>query len=228
MNIFAIGDLHLSKHDKPMDIFGAEWKNHAEKIETAWNNIVTNDDVVLIPGDISWAMTLENALYDLSEILSLPGEKIFIRGNHDYWWASYNKVKNTFSKYKNVHFLQNNSIVFGEYSFVGTRGWLIPSCAGYCLSDERVYKRELIRLEMSLQTAQENKTKIAMLHFPPLFDDQVISGFVELLEKYEVDTVVYAHLHGKSCKLGFEGERNGVKYMLCSADYIDFQPIRII
>ena len=110
---------------------------------------------------------------------------------------------------------------------MGTRGWLIPSCAGYTTADERIYKRELIRFEMSLQSAQKDKRKIAMLHFPPLFSDQVISGFVELLEKYEVDTVVYAHLHGKSCKSGFEGIRNGVRYILCSADYINFTPVTI-
>lgn len=227
MRIFAIGDLHLSKQDKPMDIFGREWIDHSRKIKEAWLRFVANDDVVLIPGDISWAMGLEDAYEDLADILTLPGEKIFIRGNHDYWWSSYRKVINAFSEFKNAHFLQNNSISIGDYAFVGTRGWLIPSCAGYTTADERIYKRELIRFEMSLQSAQKDKRKIAMLHFPPLFSDQVISGFVELLEKYEVDTVVYAHLHGKSCKSGFEGIRNGVRYILCSADYINFTPVTI-
>lgn len=227
---FAIGDLHISKtNDKPMDVFGEVWTDHVERICSFWREAVRDEDIVLIPGDISWAMRLENAVKDLEDIIALPGKKVFTRGNHDYWWASISKIRQAFSDYPEIHFIQNDCVTLGGFAIAGSRGWTCPQSAGFSKDDEKLYNRELKRLELSLQRAGETGLPIiAMLHFPPMAENHAPSGFTELFERFGVKKAIYGHLHGRnSFRQAFEGEMNGVEYRLCSCDYIGFTPILI-
>lgn len=229
MKIFAVGDLHLSKSgEKPMDIFGAAWHNHAERICENWKERVTDDDIVLVPGDLSWAMRLEEAYFDLHDIMCLPGKKVFVRGNHDYWWSSISKVRNAFSEFPNTYFLQNDSVLIDGIAFAGTRGWLCPQSSEYKKQkDEPIYSREILRLEMSLNTLPLGCPRILLMHFPPMADKNCPTGFTDLIEKHGVNNVVYGHLHGASAALGFNGDLRNVRYTLCSADHIGFSPVEV-
>lgn len=200
MKVFAISDLHLSiNNPKPMDIFGGNWDNYWDKIKKNWSEVVSPDDVVLISGDISWALKLEDAIPDLQEIASLAGKKIIIRGNHDYWWSSYSKVKNILPS--SIFAIQNNAIKFDDFIICGTRLWTMPT-ANSSEHDKKIYERELIRLKMTLDEAkklsEDNLPIILMLHYPPfnaLWQDNEITS---LINQYEnVKHVIYGHLHGK-------------------------------
>lgn len=223
MKIFALGDLHLSQStDKPMDVFGAAWDNHLERIRDAWQGSVGAGDVVLVPGDISWAMRLEEAAADLDVLGALNGCKLILRGNHDYWWSSIGKVRAALPR--SVHALQNDAFSVGGVCFAGTRGWVCPGSAGFSeQEDRRIYDRELLRLELSLKQT-DGGVIIGMLHYPPFNEHRAQSGFTELFERYKVSRVVYGHLHDKACKNAFEGERGGIEYTLCSADHLQFAP----
>lgn len=224
MALFAIADLHLSfSQPKPMDIFGIHWLRHYEKIQESWLRQVTPQDTVLIPGDISWAMTLEEALPDLQWIDRLPGQKIFIRGNHDYWWSSLTKLSKIS---ETMGFVQNNFVPYGEYAICGTRGWTCPNGNRFTPEDQKIYLRELHRLENSLLQAQRAgmEKKIVMLHYPPTNEQMERSGFTELCEAHQVTTVVYGHLHGEdSYAMGLQGIHRGVEYHLVSCDYLNFE-----
>lgn len=223
MRIFAIGDLHLSlSADKPMDVFGEAWRDHANRLQAAWRETVQAEDWVLIPGDISWAMQLEAAMPDLLFLAELPGNKLLLRGNHDYWWSSRSKVNAALPA--GMHTLQNDSRRIGDVAVCGTRGWNCPGAPGFTEADQAIYARELMRLEMSLQAAEPDADKLVMLHFPPFNERKQASGFTELIERYGVKTVVYAHLHGAAHNNAFEGERNGVRYILAAGDYLGFRP----
>ena len=224
MKVFAIGDLHLpGNDDKPMNVFGSKWDNHFERIADYWTQHIADDDVVLIPGDISWAMQLENAVDDIQAISKLKGTKIIMRGNHDYWWSSLSKVKSILPS--GMYALQNDCIEIGGVSFCGSRGWLCEGNSAFKESEDRkIYTREAMRLEMSLKKAKEGQMIIAMMHFPPFNEKQQPSSFTELFEAFNVKHVIYAHLHGKSCRVAFEGVKNGVEYTLCSADHLGFKP----
>ena len=224
MRIFAIGDLHLSiSSDKPMDVFGSNWDNHSQRVAQAWKDAVEPNDLVLIPGDISWAMQLKDAEADIRFIGDLPGRKVIMRGNHDYWWNSVSKVRSILPK--DMWALQNDAVELENVVIAGSRGWMCPGSAGFDgEEDKRIYEREVLRLELSLSKAEKGKPVIGMLHYPPFNERRQPSGFTELFEKYGVKTVVYGHLHGKSCRNAFEGERNGVEYILCSADHLEFNP----
>lgn len=228
--IFAISDLHLSgAEEKTMDIFGAEWKNHWEKITTAWRERVGQEDLVLIPGDISWAMTLQNASVDLNAIGLLPGTKLLLKGNHDYWWSSVSRVREVLPQ--DMFVLQNDAFAWEDICVCGSRGWLCPNENGFSKEDEKIYLRELQRMELSLFHAKQKKPDgqiIVMMHFPPFNDKRQPSGFVQLFEKYEVKQVVYGHLHGPSLRYAFEGIIQNVNYRLVSSDYIHFVPIQIL
>lgn len=223
MKVFAIGDLHLpGNDDKPMNVFGSKWDNHFERICDDWASKVGKDDVVLIPGDISWAMHFEDALSDIEAISKLNGFKIIMRGNHDYWWSSLTKLRAVLPE--DMYALQNDCIEIGSVSFCGSRGWLCEGNAAFkAEADGKIYQREVMRLEMSLKKAKEGQPIIGMLHFPPFNEKHQPSKFTELFERFNVKNVVYAHLHGKSCRNAFEGVRNGVEYTLCSADHLDFK-----
>jgi len=223
LKIFALADLHLSHSvNKPMCVFGPKWHEHFLRIERSWQEVVGAEDVVLISGDISWAMKLEEAKTDLDKICALPGKKVLIRGNHDYWWNSLTKVRDCLDE--TAWALQNDSVDFGQVVVGGTRGWMCPGSVTYLPEHEKLYQRELARLELSLKSMAEEKTKIVMLHYPPCNEHWETSGFMELLERYRVDIVVYGHLHGKACNGAFQGQRGGVNYHLTSADYLDFKP----
>mgnify|MGYP001436859045 CR=1 FL=1 len=228
MSIYAIGDLHLSfTEDKPMDIFGENWINYENKIKAKWLEKINDHDTVLIPGDISWALSFENANVDLSWIDQLPGRKIISKGNHDYWWSTLKKMKGI---YENVEFLYNNYFSVGEIAICGTRGWTCPNDTCFTKRDEKIYRRELLRLRHSLDLAVKDgyTEMVVMLHYPPTNDKKEISGFVEIIESYNVKKVIYGHLHSKEYfNLSYRGIYNDVEYSLVSCDAIDFDPIRI-
>lgn len=224
MKIFTISDLHLSfSTDKPMDIFGDSWEGHWDKIIKDWSSKVGAEDVVLIAGDISWGMTLDEALIDFREIAKLPGQKIIIRGNHDYWWASYSKVKAALEPMGFMP-LQNNCLRIADFLFCGSRGWTIAD-EGSAAEDKKIYDRELIRLEMSLsdmaKQRKEGDRVVGMLHYPPFPVTLADSGFTKLFSQFEVDKVVYGHLHGKSCRAVNYLKKGDVEYYLTSCDLVD-------
>ncbi|MEG1753484.1 MAG: metallophosphoesterase [Christensenella sp.] len=226
MKVFAIGDLHLSNaQPKAMDIFGAHWKNHFEKISADWHARVSAEDVVLIPGDISWAMKQEDAQPDIDAIGALPGKKIMIKGNHDFWWGSMAKVNAML--WGNTHILQNNCIEVGEYVFCGTRGWMFPQDTNFGENDRKIYEREKIRLQLSLDSAKKykDKEKIVMMHFPPIYQNVRDTEFNDILQRGNVAEVVFGHLHGdvlRNIKLT-DSKVGTVNYNLVSADYLDFK-----
>ncbi|HLS90244.1 MAG TPA: metallophosphoesterase [Limnochordia bacterium] len=228
MKIFAIGDLHLpGGQEKPMDIFGANWANHGERIAQGWRERVSPGDIVLLPGDLSWAMTLEEAADDLAYLGSLPGEVILIRGNHDYWWSAIGKVRKALPP--GVHALQNDYYALGKLAICGTRGWLLPGTEGFGPHDEKVYRREVERLRLSLEAAVKAglKPAIAMMHYPPAPRTQAPTGFTELLEAYGVQLCVYGHLHGEAQNGALSGTVRGVHYRLVACDAIGFAPLRV-
>ncbi len=223
MKVFAIGDLHLSGAvDKPMDIFGPAWENHAQRIAENWRSIVGDDDLVLLPGDFSWAMHLKDALVDMAFLSELPGTKVLIRGNHDYWWNSVTQVRASLPT--KMHVLQNDCVSYGGIHIAGTRGWTCPGSMNFLPEDQKIYDREVLRLGMSLSGLPRNGLRIAMLHYPPFNENRAPSGFSQALERANIQLAIYGHLHGRSCRSGFEGIRNGVEYMLVSADHIGFAP----
>jgi len=225
--IFAIGDLHLPGGDmKPMDVFGAHWENHFERISEDWRARVAPEDTVLIPGDISWAMQLEAALEDLRRIALLPGRKIILRGNHDYWWSSLTQLRCSLPV--SMYALQNDALDGGDAVFCGTRGWAIPGSANTTAQDEKLYRREAMRLEMSLKEAQrmaQGKPIVAMMHYPPLLPENARTGtaFTALLSQYGESRCVYGHLHGPSVQRGYSGVYEGVRYDLVSCDALGFR-----
>lgn len=229
MKIFAIGDLHLdSKNEKPMNIFGDNWLNHEQKIFENWKNTVCQHDIVLIPGDTSWAIKLDEAKTDLLKIDDLPGTKIICKGNHDYWWATNSKLD--MLGLKTIKFSKNNAYECGDYVIGGTRGWDSIEERSNESTNEKIYTRELNRLRISLEQCEKsNKKKIVMLHFPPFDSDGNPNEFFMLLKKYEVDICIYGHLHGddghKNVK---EGYIDNILLYCVSCDYLDFKLKKII
>ena len=226
MKLFAIGDLHLpGGDDKPMDVFGQHWEGHFERISQDWRERVAEDDVVLIPGDISWAMQLEHAKPDLEAIAALPGRKIIMKGNHDYWWNTLSQV--TSAMPEGMEAIQHNALDVGCAVVCGTRGWNIPTReTPLSAADMKIYSRELIRLELALQSAVKikgDKPLVVMMHYPPLYDMERETEFTALLEKYPVHTVVYGHLHGAGLKARYCGEERGIRYELVSCDGLEFR-----
>lgn len=232
MKIYAISDLHLSfSTDKPMDIFGEKWENYEQKIKDNCNDVINDDDILLIGGDLSWAMKEEDAIKDFEFMSSIKGKKIVVRGNHDYWWKAISSVREMLEKH-GIYALQNDSIKIDNVCVCGTRGWVVPE-RGKTLGeqDQKIYDRELIRLEMALKDAQtkmeEGDRLICLIHFPPFNSSLDDNEFTMLLEKYGVNDVVYGHLHGKIKYSKTSLNKNGVNYYLSSCDKIDFNPIQI-
>lgn len=228
MAVFAIGDLHLSGSGaKPMDIFGTHWENHFDQIKRNWMEMITSEDLVLIPGDISWGMQFDEAKIDLDSIAALPGTKVLIRGNHDYWWGSIARLRAYLPKYMVA--LQNDAAALMGLVVCGTRGWDFPT-DGYPLSeqDEKIHRRELLRLEMALQHAKRlGGPIIAMLHYPPLLREHRDTAYTVLLEQYGVALCVYGHLHSSGIARGYSGVHRGVAYRLVSCDSISFSPVKV-
>ncbi len=226
MRLFAISDLHLSLGvEKPMDVFGEQWRDHHLKIKENWEKVVSPEDVVILGGDFSWAMKLEEAREDFAFLNNLPGQKVLLKGNHDYWWQSYAQVKTALPA--SIHALQNNYYHFNDrIALCGTRGWSIPGEGRSSQEDEKVYKRELLRLEMSLKSARQDGYEdcIVTLHYPPFSNRGLKSGFVEIMQSYEVKICLYGHLHGDDHAKAAEGEIEGITYYFTACDYLSFRP----
>ena len=224
MKVFAVSDPHLSfTAEKPMSIFGAVWENHWEAIAADWLEKVGADDIVLLPGDISWGMTTDEARKDLETIGAMPGKKIYVKGNHDYWWGSLSKVRGILPE--GSYCIQNDALKFGKFIFCGSRGWSVPEIGVKPdPNDEKLLRREQLRLELSLKAAEKLATgdpqeiKIGMMHFPP-FDSRMSSTpFTDLFAKYGVKKVVYGHLHGQKCRAELRSVKNDIEYYLTSCD----------
>ena len=228
MALYAIGDLHLCLGaDKPMDIFGGVWVGYMDKLKEGLSVIGPEDTTVLL-GDLSWSLDLSGARDDFAFIDQIPGRKIILKGNHDYWWSTAAKFykfceENGFS---NQFILNNNHYEYGDFAICGTRGWFFEEeRSGQ--HDEKVFKRELCRLEASLKSAGE-KQKLVFLHYPPKYKGYECPQILELLERYGVRRCFYGHLHGASHALAMEGIWDGVDYQLVSADRLNFRPVRIL
>lgn len=232
MKVFAISDLHLSfETDKPMDVFGEKWEKYEDKIYNSVKQSVTDEDILIIAGDLSWAMTMDETNKDFDYIASLTGKKIVVRGNHDYWWKSISAIREKLES-RNIMALQNDSVKIDKFVIAGTRGWVVPeSGKGMSEQDQKIYNRELIRLEMALKSAvakrEDGDTLIVVLHFPPFNSTIDDSEFTALLEKYNVNICVYGHLHGYTKYSSKIQSKNGISYYLSSCDKVGFSPILI-
>ena len=237
MAIYAISDLHLSfAKPKPMDIFSDVWANHAEKVRQNWDSLVSKDDTVLMPGDLSWAIRLSEAKPDLNFVAARPGRKIMVRGNHDYWWQRRATSRIQRSINRNITLLQGTSVMVGDVGITGTRGWRVDQGVMAALGQnepeeeghsEKILNRELAYLENGLRSIPESaRLKIAMLHYPPFDERLKPNEFAELLTRYSVDILVYGHVHLGSEWL--EGDVNGVQYRMVSADVVNFMPQLIV
>lgn len=221
--IYSISDLHLDyTKEKTMELFGDNWKDYENRIFYNWKSTVKNEDLVLVSGDISWAMNVDLAYNDLIRVDELPGRKVFIKGNHDYWWSSLNKINAL--NLKSIFFLQNNYFKYQNVYIVGTRGWDYVTEE----SDEfNIYKRELGRLKLSLESCPKDVKRICMLHYPPFTKDRKLNDFHYMLKAYDIKKCVYGHLHGPGLVNVVEGLVDGIEYYCTSSDYLKFKPILI-
>ena len=232
MSIYVIGDLHLSfGMNKPMDIFGVNWEDHYKKIENDWLNKVNDNDLVVLPGDFSWAMDLNDTIEDFKYLSKLPGKKLLLKGNHDYWWGTLKKMKEFMkaNNFRDIDFIQNNSFLFDDKIIVGTRGWIYDNK----LENIKILKREKIRLEMSFNDAinkyGNDKEIIVFMHYPP-FGKEIVPleyDLKEVLKNYNVKKCFYGHLHGESCLDATQGDIDNITYKLISSDYLDFKLYKV-
>ena len=234
MSIYVIADLHLSfKNPKPMNIFGDNWENHEQKIKEDWQKKVTDEDLVILPGDFSWAMNLDDAYLDFKYLNELPGKKILLKGNHDYWWTTMNKMREFLKQnnFNTIDFLYNNSYLFDDVILTGTRGWTLNDIQG----EAKILNRELGRLEISINEGitefGQDKPIYVFMHYPPITNSAILSNselkFVEVMKKYKVQKCMYGHLHSHSHKDAIEGNVEGIQFNLISADYLDFKLMKI-
>lgn len=225
MTLYAIGDVHLSLGcDKPMDIFSG-WDNYVTRLEQNWRGKITDRDVVLLCGDSSWGMSLEEALADFRFLDRLPGRKLLLKGNHDYWWSTRSKMERFFAEngLSSLEILHNNCVPFGRYGICGTRGWIFEKGEP---QDIKVLAREAGRLETSLcECKQRGLEPIAFLHYPPVYLMERSEPILEMLAKYQVRRCYYGHLHGASTRQAVNGPWNGLELTLISSDYLCFDPI---
>ena len=238
MSVYVMADLHLctDNESKSMEVFGNRWKDYKNRIQTNWNKLVAPEDTVIIPGDISWALTLQDAISDLKFIDSLNGKKIIMKGNHDFWWSSVTKMNALFSELSisSISILNNNALEVEDYIITGSRGWFIdPSVQTKSVNAdfEKVNNRELIRLKIGLEAAQKMKEEtgkeiIAFFHFPLVWGEFKNEGIINLLNEYEIKRCYFGHIHGNYTANG-SFEVNGIKMHLISADYINFVPYYI-
>lgn len=234
MSIFVIADLHLSfKAPKPMNIFGDNWENHPQKIEQDWKAKVKSEDLVVLPGDFSWAMNLEDAYLDFKYLNNLPGKKLLLKGNHDYWWTTLTKMREYLKQnnFENIDFIYNNSYQFENYIITGTRGWTINDLE----AEGKILNRELGRLELSLNEGitkyGKDKEILVFMHYPPITNSAVLNNlelkFVNKMKEYNVKKCMYGHLHSRSHKDAIEGIVQTIDFKLVSADYLDFKLMKI-
>ena len=228
MSLYVIGDLHLSFGcDKPMDVFGGRWENYIDKLRAGFS-IVHADDVTVLCGDLSWGMSMEEAGEDFRFVQELPGRKVILKGNHDYWWTTaaqaYRFLQN--NGIDSIEFLNNNSILYGDAALCGTRGWTCEPGSGK-EHDQKMLRRELIRLETSLRAAGARE-KLVFLHYPPKLLASEWTEAIDLMCAYGVRGCWYGHLHGPGCSQAFEGEYRGIRFRLVSSDHLQFIPLKIL
>lgn len=234
MSIFVIADLHLSfSENKPMDIFGENWNDHANKIKENWIQQVTDNDLVVIPGDFSWAMHLQDTYEDFKFLNELPGKKLLLKGNHDYWWTTVTSMKKYLEEngFSNINFLQNNAFNYNNITICGTRGWTFTESE----NSKKMINRENERLTLSLQEGikkyGENNQIIVFMHYPPYIKNDNTQTdkmtFIETMEKFNVKQCYYGHLHGNSHKDAVEENINGIQLKLVSADFLKFKLYKI-
>jgi predicted phosphohydrolase len=227
MKVFIIGDLHLSLNtDKPMDVFNG-WSNYVEKLKYNWQNNISSDDIVVLAGDISWGMSLKESLKDFQFIDSLPGQKYIIKGNHDYWWDTRSKIERFWNENNltTLHLLHNSSIETEKFYLCGTRGWLFENSQPH---DIKISAREAGRLELSLNSCKgSDKEKVVVLHYPPVFCDEIMAEMIDVMKKHNVKRCFYGHLHSDSIKRAFNGTYLGIDFRLISSDALGFCPIEI-
>ena len=236
MSLFVISDLHLDvlTNEKSMEIFGDKWKDYTQKIYKNWTRIITNDDVVVIPGDISWALSLENSIHDLKWIDALPGKKIIMKGNHDFWWSTLTKMKRFFEEnnISTIDILHNNAIETEDYILAGSRGWFVDKSvqpAKALTADyEKILNREKIHLRMSLEEAKKmqlssDKEILVFFHFPPIWNGFECIEIIDILKEYQIERVFFGHIHG-SYNVSSSFEYDGIKFKMVSADFVDFIP----
>jgi len=223
MALYAIGDTHLSLGTaKPMDVFGGGWEGYVDKLKAGFAQVQPEDTVVLC-GDLSWGMSLEEAKADFAFLNALPGRKLLVKGNHDYWWTTAAKMERFFEEngFTTLNILHNNCYEYGDLALCGTRGWFFEENAN--AQNAKVFNREVMRLEASLKAAGERE-KLCFLHYPPRYRGYECPEIVALLERYGVRACYYGHLHGGSHRLAREGRIGSVDYFLVSADYLKFEP----
>ncbi|AEY64782.1 metallophosphoesterase [Clostridium sp. BNL1100] len=233
MSIFTIADLHLALGiDKPMDVFGGRWSNYMEKLKENWIGNVSDNDTVIIPGDVSWATYIDSAYEDFRFIEDLPGKKVISKGNHDYWWTTSSKLNKYLSEnnLSTISFMHNNAFELEGVAVCGTRGWKGPGEDDFKKDDEKIYKREIERLELSVKAALklELSHMLVFMHYPPVTVKSPMTGFIDIMKKYEIKECYYGHLHGEGIKGAIEGEYEGIDLKLVSADYLNFKPFKII
>ena len=225
MALYVIGDLHLSlTGEKPMDVFGEMWANHVARTQEAFSRL-HDDDVTVLAGDTSWGMSLDSALPDFAFLDALPGKKLLLKGNHDYWWTTASKMKAFFAAhgFTTLDILHNNCFFYGDYALCGTRGWFYEEDAAHA---DKLLAREALRLEASLRAA-EGRRILCFLHYPPIYQGYQCPELLTLLDRWRVERCFYGHLHGATHKRAFEGRRAFTDYALVSADYLGFVPKKI-
>lgn len=230
MALFTISDLHLPLGiNKPMDIFGSEWDNYVQRLKSNWQMIVAEDDLVVLPGDFSWASYLLEAKLDFEFLQNLNGKKLILKGNHDYWWTTKNKMNKYLEEngFCSINILHNNYVMYENIAICGNRGWILASGNK---EDKKIYEREIIRLSLSLEAAKKQNPEniFVFTHFPPIADNVYENEFTDLLKKYGVSKCFFGHLHGESKQHAVEGEISGIEYRLVSADYRKFIPYKIL
>lgn len=226
MALFALADLHLSlSADKPMDVFRG-WDNYVERISANWKKIVTDEDTVVLPGDLSWALKLEDTAADFAYIHSLPGQKLLLKGNHDLWWCTMRKMENFFAEkgFTTLRFVHNNALPVGNVCVCGTRGWFFDAESG----DKKIILREAGRLETSIRAAEETGLEpVVFLHYPPVYDDRVCEEIFQVLVRHEIRRVYYGHVHGPAAIKAVNGLYEGIRFQLVSCDCVQFTPVLV-
>lgn len=225
--IYAIGDLHLAlSTDKPMDIFGG-WDGYMERLEQNWRQTITAADTVVIAGDVSWAMKLPDTEADFRFLESLPGHKLLMKGNHDYWWSTRSKMERYFTEsgLNSLEILHNSAVTVEKYALCGSRGWMFENGAPH---DRKIVEREAGRIALSLAAAPPDSERLLFLHYPPAFGGQSIPEFFDVMEQYGVKRCYYGHLHGSATRDATQGYCNGVELRLISADHLKFTPLPIV
>ncbi len=228
MSLYAIGDLHLAlgAPEKTMEVFAGRWQDYVAKIEKGFS-LLSEEDVCVICGDFCWSMDLETAREDFAFLNALPGKKLMVKGNHDYWWTTARKMQRFFADngFDSISLLHNNCVQWQDLALCGTRGWFFEEETGTA-HDEKILRREIGRLDTSLRAAGD-QDKLVFLHYPPIYHAYTCDGVLQKLRDYAVRECYYGHIHGNGIRSAFQGEREGTAFRLISADYLDFVPLKI-